>query len=45
MMKCWVCKRDKKGHDRWNKYCAAWAEHDFSPCKLMVNAYAILDYR
>jgi hypothetical protein len=27
---CALCGKDRAGHDKWNLYCAAWAEHDFT---------------
>jgi hypothetical protein len=32
-VKCYLCNRDRAGHDKWNLYCAAWAEHDFTTKK------------
>jgi hypothetical protein len=28
-MICGICKRDREGHVKWNKYCAAYTEHEF----------------
>jgi hypothetical protein len=28
-MLCTICNRDMEGHRKWNKYCAAYAEHAF----------------
>lgn len=26
---CRACHCDRSGHDKWNRFCAAWAEHEF----------------
>ena len=29
--RCYLCHRDRAGHEKWNLNCAAWAEHDWTP--------------